>query len=160
MVRIVSIALFIALGLPAFAASPIEGDWQVYGGGAALRFAPSRGAAGSFDIIWLDGPELSIEPGTVVGKALETATPGVYDCRVERDPRGKADKHRYANFVVRLDADTGDSFTFAPYEQRTKFSIQALLPYWWRRSFKKVDSRPSNLDGARRIGAPKPYVEL
>ena len=143
-----------------FATEPVEGDWQVNGGGATLRFAPTRGSDTMLDIIWLDGPDLSIEPGTVVGTATAAAQPGVYDCAVEIDPRGKSDKKRYARFVVRLDSDTGDAFTFAPYEQGIKFQLQSLLPYWWRRPIRQVDNRPSGLDGARRIGAPKPFVEL
>lgn len=154
------VAIAFALAPSSFAAEPIEGDWQINGDGARIRFIPARGAASSCDIIWLDGPRLDILPGTIIGNAIPTSRPGVYDCRVDTDPRGKADRHRYARFVIKLDADTGDSFTFAPYEQAVKFSFQALLPYWWRRPLKSVDSRPSDLDGARRVGAPKPYVEL
>lgn len=153
-------ALWILATFSAFSASPIEGEWQVYGDGARLRFAASRGTESVFDIIWIDGPDLTVLPGTVVGSASETPSVGVYDCKVATDPRGKADKKRYARFVIKIDADTGDSFTFAPYEQGVKFVFQALLPYWWRRPIKSVDTRPSNLDGARRVNAPKPFVEL
>lgn len=153
-------AILMLCGIEAHGASPIEGEWQVNGGGARLRFSPARGNGGTFDIIWVDGPNLSIEPGTAVGTAVATPQEGVYDCAVDTDPRGKGDKKRHARFVIKLDADTGDSFTFAPYEQGTKISIQALLPYWWRRPIKSVDTRPAGLDGARRVGAPKPYVEL
>ena len=143
-----------------FAASPVEGDWQVNHGGALLRFVAACGNPGVFDILWLDGPDLSIAPGTKVGTAVAAPDAGVYDCTVATDPRGKGDKKRHARFVIRLDADTGDSFTFAPYEQSVKISIQSLLPYWWRRPIKNVDTRPGGLDGARRVGAPKQYVEL
>ena len=152
------IALLISLAVNA--ASPIEGDWQVTHDGARLRFAPAAGREGTFDIIWLDGPDFSIAPGTVVGYAVASPDTGVYDCTVKTDPRGKGDKRRHARFVIKLDVDTGDSFTFVPYEQGLKFSPQALLPYWWRRPIKTVDTRPGGIDGARRIGAPKPFVEL
>lgn len=157
------VALLIAVAAsaaPMRAASPLEGDWQMYGAGARLRFCERPGAQGILDIVWLDGPDLSIAPGTVVGQAVQAPAPGTFDCSVDMDPRGSADRKRYARFVVRLDPTTADSFTFAPYEQGVKFSIQGLLPYWWRRPLKSVDTRPSNLDGARRVGAPKPYVEL
>lgn len=145
--------------LAAWGAYPVEGEWQLNGGGARLRFEQSAGAEGTFDIVWVDGPDFSIEPGTVVGHAVASPTPGVYDCSVDTDPRGKGDRRRRARFVIKLDADTGDSFSFAPYEQGIRFSPQALLPYWWRRPFKSVDTRPDGLDGARRVGAPKQYLE-
>lgn len=141
-------------------ASPIEGDWRMSRDGALLRIRASNGNADSFDIIWLDGPDFSIEPGKVIGHAFLSPTPGVYDCSVMTDPRGRGDKHRYARFVIRLDADTADSFTLAPYEQGVKFSPLSLLPYWWRRPLRPVDTRPSGLDGARKVGAPKQFVEL
>lgn len=158
--RFKSLAVCLFVALSAFAASPVEGDWQVNGDGARLRFSPARGKADSFDIIWLDGPDLTIDPGTVVGTAVATPQTGVYDCAVDTDPRGKSDRKHYARFVIRLDADTGDAFTFAPYEQGIRFQLQALLPYWYRRPVKSVDTRPSGLDGARRVGAPRPFVEL
>lgn len=158
--RFILIAAAAAWSLAAHASWPISGDWQITGSDATLRFSESPGSAGHFDIIWLDGPELSIAPGTVIGHAEATPSPGVYDCSVATDPRGTSDKSRYARFVVKLDAETADSFTFAPYRQGMKFSVQALLPYWWRRSLRQVDTRPGGLDGARRVGAPKPYVEL
>ena len=151
---------FIALAGTVYGSQPVEGDWQVNGGGATLRFEPSRGDEGRLNIVWLDGPDLAIEPGTIIGSAIVTSQPGVYDCAVDTDPRGKGDRRHYARFVVKLDADTGDSFTFAPYEQGVRFQLQALLPYWWRRPVKQVDTRPAGLDGARRVGAPKQFVEL
>lgn len=142
------------------AEAPIVGDWLMTDGGARIRFAPARGGAGSFDIIWLDGPDLTILPGEIIGSAASTPRPGVYDCKVSTDPRGPSDKKNYARFVIKIDSDTGDAFSFEPYEQTVRFRIRALLPYWWRRPIKEIDSRPAGLDGATRVGAPKPYVEL
>lgn len=160
MFRIAICAVLVLINLAAVAASPIEGEWQVTNRGARLCFRASAGAPGSYDIVWMDGPDFSITPGTVIGYANETPETGVFDCRVSTDPRGKGDKKRYARFVIRLDADTGDTFKFAPYEQGVKISLYSLLPYWWRRPVKTVNNRPSGLDGARRVGAPNPYVEL
>ena len=142
------------------AASPIEGDWIVNNSGVVLRFVRASEGTAFYDILWIDGPDLSILPGTKVGSATATPDLAVYDCSVVTDPRGSSDKKRYARFAIRLDADTGDSFVFTPYEQGVKFSLQSLLPYWWRRPIKTVNTRPNGLDGARRVGAPDQYIEL
>ena len=145
---------------PSFGKSPIEGDWQFFGNGAKIRFEPTHGNNDQFDIVWLDGPDFSIMPGTVIGSATQSAQNGVYDCRIKLDPRHKSDKKRFGRFVVKIDPESADALTITPYEQATKFRIEGLLPYWMRRPIREVDSRPRNLDGARRVGAPSPYVEL
>ena len=142
------------------AASPLQGDWQMNGGGALLRFAPAAGSQADLDIVWLDGPALDIPEGTVIGSAVASPEAGVYDCRVDFDPRGRGDRRKYVRFVIRIDKKTSDSFTITPYEQKTRVSLHALLPYWWRRPLRTVDTRPGGLDGARRVGAPKQFVEL
>lgn len=150
--------LTIALGCSAVL--PLEGEWQVNGGGARLKFVQSAGTTDVLDIIWLDGPDFSIPPGTVIGSATATPTPGYYDCTVDTDPRRKGDKRKYTRFTVKINDNDASYFVFKPYEQTVKFRIQTLLPYWWRRPIKESDSRPKDIDGARRQGAPKPYVEL
>lgn len=160
MIRFVTPLIAAMMAFGAFAASPLEGDWQVNGGGARLRFVPAAGTADSFEILWVDGPDLSIAPGTKIGSAVATPAAGTFDCSIDTDPRGPSDKKRRARFAIRINPETADDFTFVPYEQGYRFSPQALLPYWWRRPVRQVDSRPSGLDGARRVGAPKPYVEL
>ena len=158
--RILCTLVLAASAVGVRAASPLEGDWQILADGASLRFVEAPGLPGSFDILWLDGPDLSIPPGTVIGSATASPSTGTYDCRVKSDPRGKGDKKNYVRFTITIDAETADSFTLHPYEQGTKIAWQALLPYWWRRPVRTTDTRPSRIDGALRIGAPKPYVEL
>lgn len=158
--RLITALLLMASYAGAWGASPLIGDWQLNGGGATIRFVQAPGTTDTFDIIWIDGPDMSIDPGTVIGSATASTAIGVFDCRVSTDPRGAGDKKNYARFLIKLDSDAADNLSFSPYEQRIKFSIQALLPYWWRRSIREVNTRPANLDGARRVGAPKPYVEL
>lgn len=157
---VIAICLIFASAVTTFAASPIEGDWQVNDGGARLRFVPSAGRTDAYDILWLDGPDFSIPASTLIGNAVVTPTPGVYDCTIVTDPRGRGDRKRHTRFVVKIDAATGDSFTFAPYDQGVKVDYRVVLPYWLRRSVKSVDTRPGGLDGARRVGAPNQYVEL
>ena len=149
-------------GLSAFAANPLEGQWQVNDDGPVLSIEPAAGISGRMSILWIDGPDMSVERGTEVGTVSPSVTPGLYDCTAWKDPRGeKGRKKGKVHFTIRLDEATADSFVFEGYERKKVFRLNALLPYWTRRTFvKNIDTRPDRLDGARRVGAMPSYVEL
>lgn len=156
---LLSIAICAALGC--HAADPIEGQWQVCDGGPILSFNPSADTPGVLDIVWIDGADMSIPAGTVLGTAVATPTPGLYDCTAWTDPRGKRTRKRgKVTFTIKLESKLADTFVFEGYERGTKFQLSKLLPFWYRRPIKQVDTRPKGLDGARRIDAPEAYLEL
>lgn len=154
--RLVALTLALAAALAAGAADPLEGDWQVNGGGATLRFAAARD--GSLDIVWLDGPALDIAPGTCIGSAVPGASRGLYDCRVETALDGSG-KRRATTFALRLDAGA-DSFSMEAYRRNRRISVRRLLPYLFRVAVIESPNRPAGLDGARRLGAPEPFIVL
>lgn len=157
------IVLYIAFcaALCCHAADPIEGRWQVSDGGPILCFSPSDDTPGTLNIVWIDGADMSIPSGTVLGTAVATPTPGLYDCTAWSDPRGKRGRKRgKVTFTIRLEPKLADSFVFEGYERGTKFQLSKLLPFWYRRPIKHVDTRPKGLDGGRRINAPGAYLVL
>lgn len=156
--RLAALVLWLA-GVPAAAASdPLEGDWQVNGGGASLRFETGAYRDGSLDIVWLDGPALDIAPGTRVGSAVPGAGAGVYDCRMEACP-GPSGKRSRATFVLRLGPDA-DSFVLEPYRRNRRISLRRLLPYLFRVAVIERSDRPSGLDGGRRLGSAPKFIVL
>lgn len=156
--RLAALALSLAGTLAAAASDPLEGDWQVNGGGATLRFECGAARDGSLDIVWLDGPALDIAPGTRIGSAVPGATPGVYDCRMEAGPEPGGKRSR-TTFALRLGADA-DSFSFEAYRRNLRISLRRLLPYLFRVAVIEGSNRPSGLDGGRRLGAAPQFIVL
>lgn len=161
MLKFVLSTAFVATISVCFASNPIEGDWQVNDNGPTIRFEKQTNST-NFNIIWLDGSDLSILPGTVIGEAVPTTDSATYDCTAQTDPRGdNARKKGTVRFVIKIDGSNGDTFTFESYDRKTVFKLNALLPYWrLRHAISQVNTRPKQLDGARKCDAPPPYLEL
>ncbi len=159
--RLVCLAL-IAAALCAGAREPLEGEWRVNGGGPVLLFRQSDSGDGHLDIVWRggDGP---VSDGTVVGRAVASPEPGVYDC-IGLDPRSekgcKSRKPATTEFVIRMDKEYGHTLTFEPYERSKSIDVYRFMPWWLRVRVKTKDTRPGGLDGARRTDAPPQFIVL
>lgn len=159
--RTALLATALAVCSATHAADPIEGRWQVTDGGPLVEICPDGEPGGAMTVRWIDGPDLSVLPGTDIARMTPAAAPGVYDCVAVKDPRGdKGYKGGTTRFVVRLDAARSDRFAFEPYERKIVFNLRVLLPWWYRRAVNVVDSRPSGLDGAVRCDALPRNIEL
>lgn len=156
------LVLALAASLPAVAADPLAGRWQVNGRGAVIEFSEAPGAPGLLDVTYVDGPDLAMEPGTVIGTATPAPAPGTYDCRLYRDPRSTARRGRAASvtFTIAIDRDNGDAITFTFYSNRTRVSLWRWLPYLFRISVVRQNNTPPGLDGARRVGAPPRFIVI
>lgn len=153
-----SLAALIMACAAAMAASPLDGRWQVNDGGPVLRFEQRQGR---YAILWVDGPDLSIDEGTEIGFAVATANPGVFDCTAYRDPRGaKGNSGGRVQFMLEINAERPDIMTFKPYERKVSFNLRVLLPRWYRQSVNIVDSRPKSADGARRCDLIPEFTTL
>ncbi len=144
--------------LAACAADPIEGQWRIGASEAIVNIRPCA-APDAFEMVWVDGADCSILPGTIVGQLTAAPTPGLYDCRMPIDPTG-ATKPKVWEATISLSERDPYSFTFGHYERRTTLSIRNLLPRWLRVSIGHKDTRPANLEGARRLDAPPRFVRL
>lgn len=140
-------------------ADPLQGRWQINGGGALLDFTPAVSAGGALDIVWCDGPDLRIPQGAVIGSAVPSGTPGVYDCRILLDPRSdRTAGRRSATF--RLTLGGRDSFSLEPYRPRRTVSLWRWLPYLFRVTVINEENRPAGLDGAARVGADPRFIVI
>ena len=154
MTRAVILITALAATAAARGGQPIEGDWQVLGGGPELRISADTDGDGRLRIIWLDGGDMSLPEGTEMGYAVPTARDGVYDCYAYSDLRGEPGREGgKVHFVARMDEGDTDSFVIEPYDRKIVFNLRMLLPLWYRRAIDVVDERPRGLDGARRIGS-------
>lgn len=137
-------------------ADPLEGDWRINGGGAVLRFVQRADPAdNTLDILWIDGEAIDIAPLTPIGTATPGAEAGVYDCSLVRSTTGRRTK---ANMAIRMQG--GEALSFESYRRNARLSLWRLVPYLFRVSIITSTTRPSGLDGARRVGAPPPFIVI
>ena len=103
----------VCMAVSAYCADPLEGVWQINGDGALLEFVQSDATVAALDIEWRDGPDLTIAPGTVIGRAVPSASAGVYDCHIATDPRASdASRRRAAYFKLTMHG--ADAFALTP----------------------------------------------
>lgn len=129
--------------------TPIEGIWQ-WSDGATL--AISRISPNECCIVMVDSPDLRISPGTIAGHASASPSANTWDISLasQVDAAGRMTKqHR---FVARID-DKG-ALKLTPYKVGYKWNWWRLLPHYFRFRVESVNTRPSELDGGRRIFPP------
>lgn len=149
---------FAAMAVCVRGADPIEGRWNL-GNGQAVVDIRSAEPRGHFDMVWVDGADCSVLPGTIVGHIEAAPSQGLYDCRMPVDPLGGTDPKIW-EATITIHPDDPYAFTFGHYERRTSVNIRNLLPRWLRISINRKDTRPGNLDGARRTDAPPRFISL
>ncbi len=127
---------------------PIEGLWQFPADGAVLLI--EKRSASTYDITILDSPSLDVRPGTVIGTAVTTPTAGVYDANFDPKPI-KNKRLKKANAALKL---SDGYLSFKPYTTGKRVALWRWIPYFFRITVFDDNSRPSGLDGARRIYPP------
>lgn len=130
-------------------ADPLAGIWRIGGGGATVAFLPSGTSASDFDIVLLDSPDLSVIPGQTIGHAAATGRIGTYDASLARTQPGNK---KTVRCIITLGKDGRLSFDY--YKQGYTVRLWRLIPYLFRFSVNRQDTRPSSVDGAVRIYPP------
>lgn len=161
--RCLFLFLMLSCALSVIARDPVEGEWRVNGGGPVLLLRQAHDDADRIEIVWVDGPDVSVRRGSVVGYAVPAPEAGVYDC-VGLDPRSskgrKGAKAQNSEFVIRMDREYGHTLIFEPYKRSKSVDVYRFFPWWLRVRVKTTDTRPKGLDGARRTDAPPPFIVL
>lgn len=134
--------------------------WQMTAGGAIVRLQNAPDASGNMDVIILDSPDFALAPGTCVGKLKRTVQPNVYDLaladRVHKGKKGAAGTMR-STFTAEFTPE--GRMLLKPYKKSWSVNVFRLLPYLFRVSVHRTDTRPDNLDGAVRL-SPSPYYPV
>lgn len=121
---------------------PIEGEWTLTGGGDILIVADGDG----FAIEVVDSPDRSVLPGTVIGRATQSAVKGKYNASVVTDPASGSGKMRSFTLVL----NDREHLSFVENKKGLRINPWRLLPYMFRGVVNRVDTRADNLDGAVR----------
>jgi len=141
-----------AVRIPAGQVTPC-GIWQFGADGAIFEIRPQHGRNGVFDLYIIQSPDLTIHSGTLFGRMESTGTGYTYDAHLHQSLGGK-DRNvthpKTHNFIFTFDP-TACSLKIRPYRQGTRLSILRWIPYLFRLSVERSDSRPEGIDGARRL---------
>lgn len=130
-------------------ADPLAGIWRIGGDGATVAFLPTGPSKPDFDIVILDSPDMSVIPGQTIGHATATGKTGTYDANfVRSQPAGK----KTVRCIITLGKDGRLSFDY--YKQGYSVRLWRLLPYLFRFSVNRQDTRPASVDGAVRLYPP------
>lgn len=134
-----------------------EGMWQMLDGGALFALErhidpslPLAAQPAGFRLVMVKAPGRLMRPGTVIGHAVATADPAVYEARIYTDFAVENRLSVPRTFTLHLSAD-GSTLTFKPRKSRLTVNLFRLLPYMYRNVVRLRDNRPDNLDGAVRV---------
>ena len=144
-------------------ASPVntlspEGIWQFGADDAIFEIRPQKGRHGVFDLYILESPNLTVPSGSLFGHMEATGTDNNYDATLFRSLTGNdrnITRQKNRNFIFTFDPSSC-TLTIRPYKKGTRVNILRWIPYLFRLSVDRTDSRPSNIDGARRLCPDSP----
>lgn len=131
-------------------ASPgvLEGIYEMPGDGAVFAIVAAAGSTGRWDLIVVDSPDFSVEPGTQFGYAVAGASPDVFDAKLYSGLRAGR-KSKSHNFALRLGKD--GRLSFEAYRNSRRVSFWRWIPYLFRVTVVEENNRPKGLDGAVRL---------
>lgn len=125
-----------------------EGIWELGRGGAVFEIVASA-EPGAYTLVLLDSPDYTLNPGTVFGTMRTTGKPRCFDAALLHGLDGRGRK-KTRNFIIEVSADFSQ-LTFRSYRKGITVNLMRWLPYLYRFSVKEVNTRPTGIDGARRI---------
>lgn len=135
--------------------APIEGVWMT---SAGAYIAIRANGINSYEMTVIHTPDLSIAPGTVMGSAHISGKMGMYDASIFRDFTADGKGHRPQRLAITVDISTG-MMRFDPYKQGWRVNLRRLIPYLFRFSVQREDTRPDGLEGAMRIYPTPPPTQ-
>lgn len=112
----------------------------------------------SYEMTVIHTPDLSITPGTVMGSAHISGKMSMYDASIFRDFTADGKGHRPQRLAITVDISTG-MMRFDPYKQGWRVNLRRLIPYLFRFSVQREDTRPDGLEGAMRIYPTPPPTQ-
>lgn len=147
-----TVNLHTAVRIPAGAVTPC-GIWQFGADGAIFEIRPQHGRNGVFDLYIIQSPDLTIPSGTLFGRMEATGTEYNYDAHLRQSLGGK-DRNvthpKTHDFIFTFEPRTS-SIRIRSYRRGTRLSLLRWIPYLFRLSVDRSDSRPEGIDGARRL---------
>ena len=128
----------------------IVGKWHVTGSNAEFEVSPSPTTAGQFRITLLNADDMSIIPGTVIGSAHTTPTPGRYVASMAASPSRPKGKQRKLVITIKANGSLG----FEPFSTGRRISLWRWIPYLFRVTVSEPHKPPADIEGAVRIDRP------
>ena len=132
----------------------LEGVYRMTDSGAVFSIAPMPAINEDYALTLLWSPDLSVPSGTPFGTMRPAGQPFVFDATMGIDHRGGRNIAGTKKFRFRLEFSTdGRRISFKPYKRSWRVNLMRIMPYLFRTSISKTDTRPDDIDGAVRIDA-------
>lgn len=132
----------------------LRGIYRMTDSGAIFSIAPVPGINQEYALTLLWSPDLTVPSGTALGTMRPGARPFVFDATMGIDHRGGRSIAGTKKYRFRLEfSDDGTRISFKPYKRSWRVNLMRLMPYLFRSSVTKTDTRPDDIDGAVRIDA-------
>lgn len=135
-------------------AASYDGVWRMTGSGAIFAIEPKPGLTESYALTLLWSPDLGLPSGSELGEMRPAGRQLVFDASLGLDHKGGRHipgigrKYRFE-----LEFSPGmQRIRFRPYKQSWRVNVFRWLPYLFRTSVSKTDTRPADIDGAVRLG--------
>lgn len=125
-----------------------EGIWEIGRGGAVFEIVASA-EPGAYDLRLLSSPDYTLPKGTTFGTMRPTGKPQCFDAALLHGLDGRGRK-KTRNFIIEV-SDDFSQLSFRSYRKGISINFMRWLPYLYRFSVKEVNTRPTDIDGARRI---------
>ena len=127
------------------------GVWQMGGDGAVFAVAEDS-RSDCYTLTIVDSPDYSVLPGTPFGTMRHTGTTHRFDAQLLTTPAGSPRKSSRLDYIIEFSPADG-TLTFRHYSRGWAVNMLRALPYLFRISVRRNDSRPEGIDAAHRLGA-------
>lgn len=128
---------------------PIEGIWQLTGGGivAITKNDDESGLA----IVSIDCPDRSVLPGTVIGNLRQSAIAEKYEAVLFT---GFSNGHPTSSKKIIVRLNDSSHLSFISVKRGVKINLFRLIPYMFRGVITPAESRADDMQGAVRLDRP------
>ena len=141
--------------LSAMPLDDMEGMWQFPVDGALVvveRFVPESHRDDGvirYRLVIVQSPRLSVRPGTVMGYMIPSAKKNFYDALIYTSFDGGTALYKPKKFILKHSDEA--NLSFVEHKTGLKVNLWRMVPYMFRYSITKQDTRPEDMNGCVKV---------
>ena len=135
----------------------LEGVWMLTDDESTIIIV--RESPMTYSILSGRSSNLALPPGLKIGTIRMGGKQHLYDVSLARKINNRGQPSGNTNVALRVD-ESNDRFYFLPYKHGVSLDLYRLIPYMFRFTIKRQDTRPEGINGAHRLWpAPRPSFD-